>query len=69
MVPTAALPPTTPSTLQVAAPPPGTVALNCCDCDRVSAALRGVTAKLFAFVMPTVAVAAPVPPAPVQVSV
>lgn len=30
MVPTVLLPPRTPSTLQVAGPAPGTVAVNCC---------------------------------------
>jgi hypothetical protein len=63
-VPTVLFPPAMPSTFQVAAPPPGTVAVNCCDCDRVSAAYLGDTLKLFAFVMLTVAEAALLPPAP-----
>ena len=69
IVPTVELPPEMPSTVQVAAPPPGTVAVNCCDCDRVSAACFGVTEKLFADVMLTTAEAAALPPTPEQVSV
>jgi hypothetical protein len=68
MVPTVALPPTMPSTLQVAAPPPVTAAVNCCDCDKVSVATRGVVAKADVLVMLTVAVALAEPPEPVQVS-
>ena len=69
MMPTVALPPAIPSTVQVAGPPPGTDALNCWDCDSVSAALRGATLKLFGFVMFTVTEAAKLPPPPVQVRV
>jgi hypothetical protein len=69
MVPTVALPPEIPSTVQVAGPPPGTVAVNCCDCDSVNAAFRGATLKLFGFVMLTVTEAVLLPPPPVQVSV
>src|SRR5580658_388543 len=64
IVPTVALPPPTPSTLQVAAPPPGTVAVNCCDCDSVSVAIGGVTGKLFEVVKLTVVEAAWFPPTP-----
>jgi hypothetical protein len=63
------LPPEIPSTVQVAGPPPGTVALNCWDCDSVNAAFRGATPKLFGFVMLTVTEAVWLPPPPVQVSV
>jgi hypothetical protein len=61
------LPPAMPSTAQVAAPPPGTVAVNCCVWNRVMAAVLGdsVTAPLE---IVTVAVATLlVPPAPLQV--
>jgi hypothetical protein len=66
-VPTVLLPPAMPSTAQVAAPPPGTVAVNCCVCVSAMAAMVGdnVTAPLE---IVTVAVATPlVPPAPLQV--
>jgi hypothetical protein len=53
----------------VAGPPPGTDAVNCWDCDSVSAALRGATLKLFGSVMLTVTEAAKLPPPPVQVRV
>ncbi len=69
IVPTAALPPGTPSTAQVAAPAPGTVAVNCCDWPSVSAAFRGVTRNWFGFWTVTVANPLPVPPMPVQLSV
>lgn len=69
IAPTVELPPVMPSTAQVTAPPPGTVAVNCCDCDSVSAAYFGATAKLFAEVMLTTAEAAALPPVPEQVSV
>lgn len=68
-VPTVELPPAIPSTVQVAAPPPGTDAVNCWDCDIVSAAFFGVTEKLFADDMLTTVEAAPLPPTPEQVSV
>lgn len=68
MVPTAALPPATPSTDHVAAPPPGTVAANCCVRDSVMAAILGDTATVPSE-MVTVAVAmALVPPGPTQVN-
>jgi len=69
IVPTVELPPATPSTAHVAAPPPGTDAVNCCDCDRVSAAYFGDTEKPFADVMLTSAEAAALPPIPEQVRV
>jgi hypothetical protein len=69
IVPTVELPPAMPSTVQVAAPPPGTLAVNCWDCDRVSAAYFGATGKLFPDVMLTTAEAAALPPTPEQVSV
>jgi hypothetical protein len=43
MVPTVALPPATPSTVQVTAPPPDTVAVYCCVCACVIAAIAGET--------------------------
>lgn len=61
------LPPATPSTAQVAAPPPGTVAVNCWLCNRVIAAIAGDKATA-PFEIVTVAVAILlVPPAPLQV--
>src|SRR5277367_3486281 len=56
-----------PSTAQVAAPPPGTVAVNCCVCHWAMAAMVGDRITL-PLEMVTVAVAILlVPPAPLQV--
>jgi hypothetical protein len=66
--PTLALPPAIVSTVHVAAPPPGTVAVNCWVWPIVSAALVGAM-LMAAAVTVTVAVAAGlVPPGPAQVS-
>jgi hypothetical protein len=68
MVPTVELPPAIVSTDQVAVPPPGTVAVNCCVCDKVMAAALGETVTV-PVVIVTVAVAGVlVPPGPEQVS-
>ena len=42
MVPTVALPPAIPSTLQFRVVPPGALVVNCCFCCSVSAEWRGV---------------------------
>jgi hypothetical protein len=66
--PTLPLPPATPSTVQVTAPPPGTVGVNCCVCHKVMAAALGATLTV-PLAMVTVAVLTLlVPPLPVQVS-
>src|ERR1700675_1060360 len=68
MVPTVLLPPATPSTAQVAAPPPGTVAVNCCVCVCTTAAIFGRIATAPLEIV-TVAVATLlVPPAPLQLN-
>jgi hypothetical protein len=68
IVPTVPLPPATPSTVQVTAPPPGTVGVNCCVCHNVIAAALGATLTV-PLAMVTVAVLTLlVPPLPVQVS-
>ena len=67
IVPTLALPPATPSTVQVTAPPPGTVGVNCWVCHRVMAAAPGETVTV-PLAMVTVAVLTLlVPPLPVQI--
>jgi hypothetical protein len=56
-----------PSTVHVAPPPPGTVAVNCRVCDNVRAAVLGDT-LIVVLEIATVAVAGVlVPPAPLQV--
>jgi hypothetical protein len=67
IVPAVALPFAMPSTVHTAAPPPGTVALNCCVRLRVSAAFCGATAMM---TLDTVSVAEATelaPPGPVQI--
>jgi hypothetical protein len=68
MVPTLELPPAIASTVQVAAPPPGTVAVNCCV--RVSVIAAAVGARLIeALATVSVADAASVlPPGPLQIN-
>jgi len=62
------LPPVMSSTVQVDAPPPGAVAVNCRDCDTARPAIFGDTVTVPLEIL-TVAVAAPLmPPGPVQVS-
>ena len=69
MRPTVLLPPATLSTVQVAAPPPGTVAVNCFVCETVREAFVGDT-LIEPLVTVTVAVAgALVPDDPLQVRV
>lgn len=65
MSPTVLLPPETPSTDQLAAPPPGAVAVNCCVCHSEIAATLGDTVT---FMTVTVTVAVLVPPLPVQLN-
>jgi hypothetical protein len=67
-MPTAALPPATPSTVQLAAPPPGTVDVNCWVCDTVSVAILGDTVTVPVAIVTLVVAILLVPPAPVQVS-
>jgi hypothetical protein len=69
IVPAAASPPATPSTLHLAAALPGTVAVNCCFCARVSGANCGTMLTTFELVTVTDAVSDLLPPDPVQVSV
>jgi hypothetical protein len=62
------LPPATPSTIQVALPPPGTVAVYCCVSEMVRADVAGVSVIV---VFDTVTAAVDmglVPPLPVQTS-
>src|ERR1700736_3995994 len=68
MRPTVLLPPGMLSTVQLAAPPPGAVAVNCRDCDTVIAAIFGetVTVPLGRVTMAVTTVLAG--PAPIQVS-
>ena len=68
MSPTVVLPPAIPSTVHAAAPPPATVAVNCCD--RVSVMAAKFGDRLIEMLdIPTAAMAALlVPPAPLQVS-
>lgn len=66
--PTVPFPPATPSTAQLAVPPPGTVAVNCCVCDSGMEAIRGETV-IAPLAMATVTDAtALVPPGPEQAS-
>ncbi len=68
MSPTLLLPPLMPSTVQLALLPPGTVAVNCCDCDSVNAATVGAM-DIEPLATVTVADASALgPPAPVQLS-
>lgn len=68
MVPAELFPPATPSTDQEAAPPPGTVAVNCCDRVNVMAAMDGETVTL-PFAMVTVTgEALALPPGPLHAS-
>ena len=68
MSPDVPLPPATPSTVQVAAPPPGTVAVNCCVRDTVIAAVFGDRLMVTLETVTAAVTVALVPPAPLQVS-
>jgi hypothetical protein len=61
------LPPEIPSTVHVAPPPPGTVAVNCCVCDNVRAAVLGDTLIVVLEIATVAVTGALVPPGPVQV--
>src|ERR1700722_18883789 len=65
-MPTAALPPAIPSTVQVAAPPPGTVAVNCWVCDTASVAIVGTTVTVPLEIVTVAVTTLLVPPAPLQ---
>jgi hypothetical protein len=64
--PTAALPPAMPSTAHVAAPPPGTVAVNCWVCDTVSVAIVGTTVTAPLEIVTVAVTRLLAPPAPLQ---
>ena len=68
MVPTVALPFAMPSTVQAAAPPPGTVAVNCWVRFSVNAAFCGARLMLTVDTVSVADATALVPPAPVQLN-
>jgi hypothetical protein len=66
-VPTVFVPPAMPSTDQVAAPPPGTVAVNCCVCSKAMTAILGDIATAPLEIVTVAVSTLLVPPAPLQV--
>ena len=62
------LPPAMPSTVQLAAPPPGTLAVNCRVCAEARAAVLGVRVTAPLEIVTEALATLLVPPVPMQVS-